>query len=495
MKDSDLVYLSCYEQAELIHRRQMSPVDLVRACLARIERYDGVLHAWITVDGEQALAQARRAEAEIAAGHYRGPLHGLPYGVKDQIHAAGFPTTLGTRVLSRSEMVAPGNATVVQRLSDAGAILLGKQNLHEWGKGGTIVFPYGQPRNPWGPQYEASSSSTGSGIAVAAGQCSFAIGEDTGGSIRGPASCNGVVGLRPTFGRVSRHGGVMAGYTTDTLGPMARSVRDIALILEVISGADTEDCLSSMRPVEPYSDRLVGSVSGLRLAVVREIAYSDGISEEVATAFERALAVLRTLGATVEEVSLPWAKWAVPLQMLSTDADVASWFLAKWLRDRYDRFDQGTRTRLAAASLVPATVYNRAMRGRRLVRAQVLEALHHHDALLTPTHLMPPRKIEASQEKIENPADIMPRLMRRRIALYPFSLANVPALSVPAGFSQAGLPLALQIVGRPFGETTVLKVGHAYQQASGWADRHPDLDRTLADCPPDAANSTSGEAP
>lgn len=480
MQTDQLVYLTAFEQSELIRQRAISPVDLVQASLERIDRYDPVLHAWISVDASRALRQARQAEAEIAAGHYRGPLHGLPYGVKDQIHALGFPTTLGTRVLQPHEMAAPHDATVVRLLDEAGAILLGKQNLHEWGKGGTIHFPYGQPRNPWNPAYEASSSSTGSGIAVAAGQCSFSIGEDTGGSIRGPASCNGIAGLRPTFGRVSRHGGVMAGYSTDTLGPMARSVRDIALVMSVVSGLDVHDPLSSARPVEDYADALTGDVAGLKLAVVREIAYAEGVSDEVRVAFDAALEVLKARGAVIREVSLPWAKWAVPLQMLSTDADVASWFLAKWLRDRYEQFDKGTRTRLATASLVPATIYNRAMRARVLVRQQVLDALHAHDALLAPTHVMPPRKLEASAEKVEDAADIVSRLMRRRIAVYPFSLSNVPALSVPAGFSRAGLPLALQIAGRPFGEATVLRVGNAYQRATGWHVSHPDLSRTLA---------------
>src|SRR5882757_1799797 len=228
---TDLVYLSGAEQGRLIQSRKISPVELVRAYLDRIEKFDSVLRAWINVRPELALEKARQAEDEISRGAYRGPLHGLPYGVKDQIHAMGFPTTLGTRVLDESETLPPHDATVIERLDAAGAILLGKQNLHEFGKGGTIDFPFGQPRNPWHPRYTASSSSSGSGIAPAAGMCTFSLGEDTGGSIRGPASCNGVVGLRPTYGRVSRFGGVMTAYTTDTIGPLARTVEDVARIL------------------------------------------------------------------------------------------------------------------------------------------------------------------------------------------------------------------------------------------------------------------------
>lgn len=480
MTSTDLSYLTCIQQAHLIKTREISPVELVNASLARIERYEPILKAWITVEGERALEKAREAEAEIMAGRYRGPLHGLPYGVKDQMHALGFPTTLGTRVLDAHEMVAPHDATIISRLTQAGAILLGKQNQHEWGKGGTIDFPYGQPRNPWNPAYDASSSSTGSGIAAAAGQCSFSIGEDTGGSVRGPASCNGVVGLRPTFGRISRHGGVMAGYSSDTFGPLARSVEDIAAIMEAVSGHDPRDVLSSPRPVPRFTEALHGDLRGMKLAVVREIAYGDGVDPEVQAAFEASVAVLKDQGATIEEISLPLAKWAVPLQMLTTDADVASWFLANYLRDRYDRFDVGTRTRLAASALIPASVYHRAMRARTVVRGQVLDALRRYDALLTPTNVTPPRLIEAARENLTDSGDVIPKLIRRRIAHYPFSLSNVPAMSVPNGFSSDGLPLALQIAGRPFGESTVFQVGHAYQQATGWHQSHPDLQKTLA---------------
>ena len=475
---TELVELSGAEQARLICAKEISPVDLVRASLGRIQRYDARLRAWITVDPDRALAAARRAEEEIARGAYRGPLHGLPYGVTDRMHALGFPTTLGTRVLDEHETVPPHDAAVIERLEAAGAILVGKQNLHEFGKGGTVDFPFGQPRNPWHPDYSASSSSTGSGIAPAAGMCTFSIGEDTGGSIRGPASCNGVVGLRPTYGRVSRFGGVMHAYTSDTLGPLARTVEDAALVLQAIAGHDPRDPLSSVRPVPDFTKGLTGSLRGRRLAVVREMA--AGSSDEVAAAFATALDVLRGLGATVEEVSLPLAKYAVPLQLLTADADVASWFLAKYLRDRYARFDVGTRARLAAAALIPASAYNRAMRARTLVRAQVLDALKGVDALVCPTNVTAPKLIEAMQETIGGEADVVPRLMERRISVYPFSLSNVPAISVPGGFSRAGMPIGLQFAAKPFDEAGLFAIAHAYEGASGFRSSVPDLERTLA---------------
>jgi aspartyl-tRNA(Asn)/glutamyl-tRNA(Gln) amidotransferase subunit A len=477
---TDVVHLSGAEQARLIRTKTISPVDLVQASLDRIARYDGRLRAWITVDADRALAAAREAEQEIGRGNYRGPLHGLPYGVKDQIHALGFPTTLGTRVLDQHEMVAPHDSGVIERLAEAGAILIGKQNLHEFGKGGTLVFPYGQPRNPWHPDYSASSSSTGSGIAPAAGMCTFSIGEDTGGSIRGPASCNGVVGLRPTFGRVSRFGGVMHAYTSDTLGPLTRTVEDAALVLSAIAGHDPRDPLSSHRTVPDYTGSLASGLRGKRLAVVTEIAWGSGTSEEVRSTFATALEVLRHEGAELSDVSLPLAKHAVPLQLLTADADVASWFLANYLRDRYDRFDAGTRTRLAAASLIPASAYNRAMRARVLVRAQVLDALRGVDALVCPTNVTAPKRIEAVQERVVAEEDVVPRLIERRISLYPFSLSNVPAISVPCGFSEAGLPIGMQFAAKPFDEAGLFAIAHAYEQAAGFRLAMPDLGRTLA---------------
>ena len=476
---TDLLYLGAAEQAELIRTRRISPVELVRACLDQIERVDDVLRAWITLKPELALKEARRAEDEIGRGLYRGPLHGLPYGVKDQLHALGFPTTLGARVLEPTEMEPPYTATAVERLGAAGAILIGKQNLHAFGKGGATDFPYGQPRNPWNPAYSPSSSSSGSGIAPAAGMCSFALGEDTGGSIRGPASFNGVVGIRPTYGRVSRFGGVMAAYTTDTVGPLARRVEDVALVLQVVAGHDPRDPLSGTEPVPDYAAQLDGGVRGMRLGIIREIVEPDFVHPKVKAAFQTAVETLRSLGAVIEDVSLPYARFSVALQRLTADAEVAAWLLSKYLRDRYNRFDPAVRTRLAAGCLIPATIYNRAMCARVIVRRQILDALRVRDALICPTHIAPPNRIPLSRDRIA-PKEEMSRLRERQIGVHPFSLANVPALSVPSGFSGDGLPLALQIAGRPYGEATVLRIAHAYERATEWHNRRPDLERAVA---------------
>ena len=475
--NEDLAFLSAADQGRLMRARKLSPVELVRACLERIERYDGILRAYITVCAEQALAQAKEAEREIAAGGYRGPLHGIPFGVKDQLCTKGIKTTLGSRIMA--DHVPDHDAAVIERLNAAGAILIGKENLHEFGKGGTNVFPFGQPRNPWNPAHNPASSSSGSGIAVAAGFSSGSLGEDTGGSVRSPAAANGVVGLRPTFGRVSRHGGVMYAWTADTLGPLTRTVEDNALFLHAIAGHDPRDPLTSTRPVPDYSAALVPDLRGLTLGVVREMTWPDGVHAEVRSAMEAALEVLRGLGASVKEVSLKLAKHSVPLQLLTSDADIASMMLKRWLRTRWDDFDVGTRTRLAAGCLIPATVYHRAMRARVLVRREILDTLAGCDALLCPTALSPAGRIEAAREQVNSQEDMDTRVLLRRISAYPFSMANIPAIALPMGYTKAGLPVSLQIGAKPFDEGTVFRVAHAYERATPWHRRHPDLASTL----------------
>ena len=476
MSSEELAFLSVAEQGRLIRDRKVSPVELVQTCLDRIERYDGVLRAYITVCAEQALASARQVEREIAGGDYKGPLHGIPYGVKDQLCTRGIGTTVGSKIMA--DYVPDFDAAVVTRMNAAGAILIGKENLHEFGKGGTNVFFHGQPRNPWNPARNAGSSSSGSGIAPAAGLCSGSLGEDTGGSVRGPASANGVVGLRPTFGRVSRYGGVMHGWTADTIGPITRTVEDNAVFLSAIAGHDARDHLTSKRAVPDYTGALSGDLKGVKLAVVHEMAWADGVHPEVRTAFERALLVLKELGAQISDLSLPWAKHAIPLNMLTSDADVASMFVPL-LRMRWQDFDVGTRTRMATAALVPAAVYSRAMRARAVVRAQILAAFERCDALISPTHLSPPALIEDAREKVESRVDVAQRLILRRITTHPYGTANVPALALPMGFTQNGLPLSLQIAARPFAEQTVYRVGHAYERATSWHRQHPDLERSL----------------
>lgn len=491
MNENALAYMSIAEQAALIRKKEISPVDLVDVYLKRIEKWDGVLHSWITVCADSARAQAKEAETEIAKGRYRGSLHGIPFGAKDQITTGAVPTTMASII--QPDFGEGMTATAVTKLCEAGAILLGKNNMHEFGKGSSVNFHFGEPKNPWNLAYEPSHSSTGGGISVAAGLVSAALGEDTGGSIRGPAWANGVVGIRPTFGRVSRHGGIMYAWTQDTIGPLTRTVADNALVLQTIAGHDANDPLSSTRPVPDYAQHFTASLKGVKLGLVREMSVGQPLHPQVKKMLDRALDVLKSLGATVEEISLPKAKYAVPLQFLTSDADVAAIFVRKWLRRHWSKFDVGTRTRIAAAALVPATVYARAMRARALVRNEVLAAFHKHDALVTLMNFVPPLKLEDSVERIDSKEDVATRMFKsRRICTYPFSIANVPALSVPSGFTPENVPMSIQIAGRPFDETAVYRIAHAYEQATDWHLRHPDLEKSVGPALATSATMTVG---
>jgi aspartyl-tRNA(Asn)/glutamyl-tRNA(Gln) amidotransferase subunit A len=492
VNETDLAYMSIAEQAALIEKKEISPVDLIRTYLDRIERWDGVLHSWITVCGERALKHAKAAEAEIAKGHYRGPLHGIPFGAKDQITTGDVPTTMASII--QPDFGEGMTATVVSKLEDAGAILLGKNNLHEFGKGSSVNFHFGTPKNPWNLEREPSHSSTGSGISVAAGLVSTSLGEDTGGSIRGPAWANGAVGIRPTFGRVSRYGGIMYAWTQDTIAPITRTVADNALVLQAIAGHDPRDPLSSDRPVPDYATHFTTDLKGVKLGLVREMSVGRELHPDVDRMLTAALDVLKSLGATIEEISLPKAKYAIPLQFLTSDPEVASIFVRKWLRPHYDKFDVGTRTRIAAAALVPATLYSRAMRGRALVRNEVLRAFKSYDALVTLMNFVPPMKLEDSVEKIDSKEDIATRMFKsRRICTYPFSVANVPAISVPSGFTDENVPMAIQIAAKPFDEIMMYRVAHAYEQATPWHLRHPDLEKTVGPALDRAAVKMAGE--
>ncbi len=480
----DVFWLGAAEQARLIERRELSPVELVRGALERIERFDPVLRAYITVCADDAMAAAREAEREIVAGRYRGPLHGLPFGVKDQMHAAGVRITLGSRATGHE--ISAEDAHCIARLKAAGAILIGKENLHEFGKGGTHEFAFGQPRNPWNAAYNPAGSSSGSGIAPAAGFSSFSLGEDTGGSVRSPAAANGIVGLRPTFGRVSRHGGVMYGWTADTIGPLARRVEDVAMVMSTIAGFDARDPLCADKPVPDYQAALRTDLAGIRLGVVREMAFPQGVHPEVEAALKQAIEGLRGLGASIEEISLPRAKHSVALQLLTSDADIAAMFVARWLRPHWHAIDVGTRQRLGAAALVPATVYARANRARVLVRREVLDACARYVSLLAATSLNPPGLIEAMRETVASKEDMRTKVILRRIGTYPFSMANVPAIALPMGYSRQGLPLSLQIAAKPFAESVLFRIAHAYEVATPWHTRHPDPAQSMSD---DAASA------
>lgn len=472
MTSAELTALTLRQQSELIRDGHLSPVELTDAYLNQIDALNPQLNAYISVTADHARERAQQAAHAIAHGDYLGPLHGVTYGIKDQLFTRQAPTTLAWKALAANRV--DTDAAVVERLDAAGAILLGKHNLDQFGKGGATSWDFGEPHNPWNTAHSPTGSSQGSAAAMAAGLCSVAIGEDTGGSVRMPAAACGLAGLRPTFGRVSRYGGYLYGWTADTIGPFTRTVEDNALVLQAIAGHDPRDPLSVATPVPAYSDLLGGDLTGIRVGVVENLAQSSALRDDVKAAFDAAVATLRALGATVISVSLPSAAYAVPLLMLSSDVDVATQLLRNYLRKHYDDIDYGIRTRLAAACLMPASAYATAMQGRAVVRAEVLRQFHDVDCLVTPMTPQPAPTLGRKAEPLSSPEDFWGAVVKSRIFSYPFSLANTPALSVPNGFTKAeGLPIGFQIVAAPFREDMVYRVGHAYEQATTWHTRRP----------------------
>jgi aspartyl-tRNA(Asn)/glutamyl-tRNA(Gln) amidotransferase subunit A len=467
---TDLAFTPAAELAALIRDKRLSPVALVRAYLERIDRLDGTLRAYITVCREQALADAARAEQAVARGERLGPLHGVPFAVKDQLDAAGIRTTAGSRLLA--DNVASGDAPVVSRLRAAGAILLGKLNLTEFAMGGTQQFPYGQPRNPWNVEHDPGGSSSGSGIAAAAALAGLTLGEDTGGSIRSPASSCGAVGLRPTWGLVPRSGCIPLCWSMDAIGPITRTVEDAALVLSVIAGPDASDPQMRRRAPDDVLGPLRAGVAGLRVGVVRELTTGVDTDAEVRAAVLAAADQLRTLGAKVEDVSLPLVPLAGAVFMALADSEGAGAH-QRWLRERPGDYDTATRRRLLAASLLPVAAYHQAARARALITREVLAALQRVDLLLTPTQPRPAPPIASGRTPVTSKADAAARFFTRRSYTTPFNLAATPAISVPCGFTAGGLPIGLQLAGRRYDEATVLRAAWAYEQATSWHQRRP----------------------
>ncbi len=468
----DLAFAGAARQAALIREKRLSPVELVTAYLERIDRFDGRLRAFITVCRESTLAEAARAEADAAKGAWRGPLHGIPFAVKDQLDTAGVLTTAGSALLRAN--VPSADSAVVERLKAAGAILLGKLNLTEFALGGTIRFPYGQPRNPWNPEHDPGGSSSGSGIAAAAALCSITLGEDTGGSVRSPASYCGAVGLRPTWGRVSRHGCFPAAWSMDQIGPLTRTVEDAALVLGIIAGYDPRDPLTSRSAVPDYRGALAGGAKGLRIGVITELVDSADTQAEVRSAVRDAARGLAGLGAAVEDISLPLIPLAGAVFMALCDSEAAGRH-KPWLSTRPEEYDAGTRRRLVTAGLIPAVAVHRAARARALIREQLLAALGKFDLLLAPTSPHPAPAIASHTAPVTSKEDAAARFFGRRSYTTPASLAGVPAISVPCGFKAGGLPIGLQLIGRPLEESSVLATAHTWESAAGLSARRPAL--------------------
>jgi aspartyl-tRNA(Asn)/glutamyl-tRNA(Gln) amidotransferase subunit A len=459
------------ELASAIRARRLSPVELVETCLARIERLDRRLRAFITVDGERARAVARAREAEAAAGRIRGPLHGIPLAYKDLCAVRGLPTSCGTK--TAEYFIADEDATAVARLAQAGAITLGKLNMTELALGpfGDNAH-HGDVENPWGAGHVAGGSSSGSGAAVAARLAWGALGTDTGGSIRLPAACCGVVGLKPTYGRVSRAGVMPLSWSLDHVGPLARTVRDVALLFSVMAGADPRDATTSLRPVPDLAAALEAPVAGLRLGIPENY-YGDGLDPEVATAMRAAVRVFEGLGARVDEVRLPDPQILVDVVNVLARSESAA-VHARILREQPHALQPAVRFRLEIGLHISAFDYLQAARLRaRLTRAFVGEVFAGVDALVVPT--IPEPAPALTEVKAGTTAEVVRRMGRFSRLTRPWNGLGLPALNVPCGFSAAGLPVGLQLVGRPFDEPTVFRLGHAYEQAAGWWRQEPPL--------------------
>ena len=474
MSDRDLHLLTIAEAARLIESRSLSPVELTQAYLDRIARLNDNLGAYITVMSDSALAQAARAESEIMNGDYRGKMHGIPIAIKDIIYTKGVLTSAGSRVLA--DHVPDYDSTITERLEVAGSVLLGKLNLSEFAIGGTINHPYGTPRNPWDTGRSAGGSSSGSAVAVAGGLCAGALGSDTGGSIRGPSAFCGIVGLRPTYGRVTRHGVVPMSWSLDTVGPMTHTVEDCAIMLQAIAGHDARDSSSSDEPTPDYSESFGDWPSGARVALPREAMDFDGLNAEVRGAVESAAGQLAEIGADVERADLPMLAHSGAVFLATADVDAATYH-TDWLKSRADLYDWNTRTRLESAALTPSPTYLRGLRARTLVRDEMLATLEDYDFVAMPASPTAAPPIARSTGSPGGYYQGRLDLARRRYTS-PAALAGLPAISVPCGFTESGLPVGLQIVGRPFSESDLFRIAHAYEQAAGLRSRRaPEMAR------------------
>ena len=462
---NDLHWLTAAEIGAAYAARRLSPVELVQALLDRIAAHDPQLNAFIAVDGEAALDAARQAEREILAGRARGPLHGVPVGIKDIIDIAGLPTTCHSKIML--DNIAREDAPVIRHLRAAGAIMLGKLSLHEFAIGGpSFDLPFPPARNPWNVGHHPGGSSSGSGAALAAGFVPLALGTDTGGSIRNPAGSCGVAGLKPTYGLVSRRGVFPLSFTLDHIGPMARSVRDIALALDVLAGHDAGDPGSAATACHRFGADLARGARGLRVGFVRHFHETDVEGHpEVIAALAEVARVLAKEGAQVREVKLPRLQELAGVQRVIMLAE--SWAIhAKWLRERPGDYAQTSRVKLLGGAFLSAGDYVRAQQHRTRLMAAVDDALRDADILLTASSFDPACRIDDAAELTRT----YPRQARS-----PFNLTGHPALAMMSGLSKAGLPLSVQFVGRAHDEVTVLRVAAAYERATDWHQRRPPI--------------------
>ncbi len=457
---SDAVeYTTIRELGARYRKREVSPVEVTRALLARIEKLDPALHAFVTLTPERALADARAAEEALRKGDTR-PLLGIPIGHKDIYLSRGIRTTGGSALFA--DWVPEDESTVVRRWHEAGTVLMGKLITHEFAFG--LQFPghrFPPARNPWNVEHIPGGSSSGSGAALAAGFVHGATGSDTGGSIRGPAAFCGITGLKPTYGRVSRAGVMTLSWTLDHTGPMARTAEDCAYLLQGMAGHDARDPASSTRPLDDYVAALDGNVRGLRIGVPRNY-FFDGVDPQIVHAFDEALGVLEKLGAEVRDLTIPSFDLSRAFFLIMVTEAFA--YHEQDLRTHPELYGEVLRERMLTGALVTGAEYVQAQRIRMQICADVAGVMKTVDVLATPTTITPATPFKVAYD---------PDFGFPRSNMAPFNLTGQPTLALPCGFSSAGLPLGFQVGGRAFEETTVLRLGHAYQRATDWHTRRP----------------------
>jgi len=462
---TELHWLTAAEATRAFAARKLSPVELLKALLARIGRLDPRLNAFIRLDADAAMDAAHAAEREIAAGHIRGPLHGVPVGIKDIIDVAGLPTTCHSKILL--DNVAAADAVVVAKLRQAGAIILGKLSTHEFALGGpSFDLPFPPARNPWNPEHHPGGSSSGSGAGVCAGLFALALGTDTGGSVRNPASACGIVGMKPTYGLVSRRGVFPLSFTLDHVGPLTRTVADSAPLLDAIAGYDADDPGSAPSTARHFGRDLLRGIRDLRVGFVRHFHEIDMPGHpEVTAALEDAARVLQAEGAEVRDVKLPTLNEFAAVNRVILGAEAFS-IHAPWLRARPGDYGQLTRRRLIAGAFFSAGDYVGAQRRRAQMIAAVNEAFRDFDVLICASSLDPASRLDDAAET----ARTYPRQART-----PFNVTGHPAIAMMSGLSRDGLPLSVQFAGRYFEDATVLRVAATYERGTEWHRRKPPI--------------------
>jgi aspartyl-tRNA(Asn)/glutamyl-tRNA(Gln) amidotransferase subunit A len=462
---NELYFLTIGEASGLIKNKKLSPVELTQAYLDRIDDIDGKVKSYVTSLPESALQEARVAESDIQKGNYRGPLHGVPIGLKDLYDTEGVRTTGQSKVFEHR--VPTEDATVVTKLHEAGTVLLGKLAMHEFALGGPKTSLFDQANNPWNLEHVTGGSSSGSGAAIAAGLAMGSLGSDTGGSIRGPAALCGIVGLKPTYGRVSRYGVLPLSWSLDHVGPMTWTVEDAALMLQVIAGRDPKDPTSSHEPVPDYSAALQPDLKGVRVGVPRHYFFANdvGLDEDTANAVEKGIQSLKDLGATVQDIEIPSLSLASIANTVIMIAE-ANAYHAKNLKSQPENYGDIVRSRFILGGAFTSADYIQSMRARSRLKREFAQAFQSVDIMAMPVMSKP-----AAALKGFDPMGMMmsPSLMG------PFNQTGVPAMSVPCGFSSAGLPIGMQLAAAPFNESAVIRAGYAYQQHARWHDQRPSI--------------------